>query len=90
MKWRSQAVALFIVIAQIAKSYRVEKATVVEISENDIEIFGNFETFEKLGSDSSHVRRAFCPIAGPRCLLLSARTLGLFLSKQGPWIAQAG
>ena len=48
MKWRSQKrVALFIVIAQMVKV--TWGATVVEISENDIEIFGNFETFEKLG-----------------------------------------
>ena len=84
MKWRSQKrVALFIVIAQIVKVTGSGKATVVEISENDIEIFGNFKTFEKLGSDGSHVRRAFCPICGSQMFTFVRENVGALFVKVG-------
>ena len=59
------------------------KATVVEISENDIEIFGNFETFEKLGSDGSHVKRGFCPICGSQMFTFVRENVGALFVKAG-------
>ena len=59
------------------------KATVVEVLEKDIEISGNFQTFEKLGSDGSHVKRAFCPICGSQLFTFVLENEGALFVKAG-------
>ena len=77
-------VAPFTATAQIVKKVTGSgKATVVEVSEKDIEISGNFQTFVKLGSDGSHVKRAFVPFVDLNCLRLSLRTKGALFVKAG-------
>jgi hypothetical protein len=59
------------------------KATVVTIPLDAIELHGEYKTYEKLGTDGSHVGRGFCPDCGSQMLTFVKELDGFVFVKAG-------
>ncbi|MGC6471892.1 MAG: GFA family protein [Parvibaculales bacterium] len=59
------------------------KVTVVGFPQDAVQIDGDYKIFEKLGTDGSHVRRAFCPDCGSQLFTFVREFEGFMFVKAG-------